>query len=192
MISVFLGLGSNKMYNDVKSIDILRSAYKCLNSIFQNIECSSVYFSEPMYVTDQDVFYNMVVRGDVEDSFTAFQLLDLIHKIEAKYGRDRSHEVRFGPRSLDIDIELFGNRVIDTVDLQIPHSRFLERKFVLVPLLELLYKSTDIENRKLCTTAVQQLSEQKVSLFMTANCFKSCLEMKNESKFAKSVKNSNG
>jgi 2-amino-4-hydroxy-6-hydroxymethyldihydropteridine diphosphokinase len=85
----------------------------------------------------------MVVSGQVLDDEDPFEFLKKINQIEATYGRDRAKEIRFGPRSLDIDIEIFGNKKINTDVLQIPHPRVKERAFVLYPLLEVLKKNAD-------------------------------------------------
>ena len=91
---------------------------------------------------NQEKFYNMVVSGFVSDC-EPDELLKKIHGIEAALGRDRSREIRNGPRSIDIDIELFGNRTVASPTLQIPHPRILERAFVLVPMMEILEKNAD-------------------------------------------------
>lgn len=109
----------------------------------ENCVFSSVYKTKAMYVEDQEDFYNMAAIGYVSDDTDAFDFLKTINKIEAKYGRDRDKEIRFGPRSLDIDIELFGNETINTPELQIPHVRMEERMFVLIPTLEILNDSAD-------------------------------------------------
>ena len=96
-----------------------------------------------MYVEDQEDFYNMCVQGFVADDLDPFQFLKTINQIEAKYGRDRSKEIRFGARSLDIDIELFGDEHINHPDLQIPHPRVEERLFVLIPATEVLNETAD-------------------------------------------------
>jgi 2-amino-4-hydroxy-6-hydroxymethyldihydropteridine diphosphokinase len=64
-------------------------------------------------------------------------MLRELHRIEAHHGRDRSREIRMGPRTLDLDILLCDELVIQEADLTIPHPRIGERRFVLVPLLEL-------------------------------------------------------
>ena len=104
---------------------------------------SAVYRTRAMYVEDQEDFYNAAALGWVSDETDAFDFLHKINLIEAKYGRDRSKEFRFGPRSLDIDIELFGNERIETPELQIPHIRMEERAFVLIPSIEILTNSAD-------------------------------------------------
>jgi 2-amino-4-hydroxy-6-hydroxymethyldihydropteridine diphosphokinase len=83
---------------------------------------------------DQDPYYNLAVKAwtslDPHDLLTETQL------IEAAFGRDRARETRWGPRSLDIDLLVVGDRQLDTPELTLPHPRIAERAFVLVPLLE--------------------------------------------------------
>lgn len=111
-------------------------AIERVGGFVENILVSSVYRTAAMYVTDQDDFYNMVVAGDFRG--TPRQLLDKIHAVEAELGRDRTKEIRNGPRSIDIDIEIFGRETVSEKDLVIPHERLTERAFVLKPLLEIL------------------------------------------------------
>lgn len=143
MKRVLLGLGSNKSFQNKAPLELLGCACTELSRILKEPVFSSVYRTKAMYVEDQDDFYNMAVLGYVDDILSPFELLSYIHEIEAKYGRNREEEIRFGPRSLDIDIELFGDDVINTPDLQIPHIRIKERAFVLIPALEILPESTD-------------------------------------------------
>ncbi len=138
-----LGLGSNTSYNGMSSLDILKSACKDLSNAGEKATFSSVYTSRAMYVENQNDFYNMACSMYIEDSVDPFDFLRYINFIEAKYGRDRSKEIRFGPRSLDIDIEIFGDKIIDDPILQIPHPRIKERAFVLIPLLEIFSQSAD-------------------------------------------------
>jgi 2-amino-4-hydroxy-6-hydroxymethyldihydropteridine diphosphokinase len=88
-----------------------------------------------MYVADQPDYLNAV--GEAASHQGPRQMLALLHRIEQSLGRDRSREVRMGPRTLDLDIVLAGSLVLDDPDLTIPHPRLAERMFVLVPLLEL-------------------------------------------------------
>ena len=143
MRRVLLGLGSNRDFHDMHSLLILQCACRELAAILKNPSFSSVYRTKAMYVEDQEDFYNMAAIGFVPDETDPFDFLKKINQIEAKYGRDRDKEIRFGPRSLDIDIELFGNDVINTPTLQIPHIRLKERAFVLVPAIEILTDSAD-------------------------------------------------
>ena len=143
MKRVLLGLGSNKSYNNKTPLELLALAGKELSRLMSDIHFSSVYRTKAMYVTDQEDFYNAAALGYVADDADAFEFLHAINKIEAEYGRDRSREIRFGPRSLDIDIELFGDEHISTEELQIPHIRMEERAFVLIPSIEVLKYSAD-------------------------------------------------
>jgi 2-amino-4-hydroxy-6-hydroxymethyldihydropteridine diphosphokinase len=88
-----------------------------------------------MYVADQPYYLNAV--GEVSSSAPPRQMLALLHRIEQSLGRDRSREIRMGPRTLDLDILLCGSLVQEDPGLTIPHPRLAERMFVLVPLLEL-------------------------------------------------------
>jgi len=143
MKRILLGLGSNRSFNGLTPIELLSCAGKELSLLMSNIKFSSVYKTPAMYVTDQEDFYNAAVSGWVGADADAFDFLNKIHEIEKKYGRNRSKEVRFGPRSIDIDIELFGDEVIKTEELQIPHIRMEERAFVLIPSIEVLTNSAD-------------------------------------------------
>ena len=159
MKRVLLGLGSNKSYNNKTPLELLACAGRDLRSLMKDCLFSSVYKTPAMYVTDQEDFYNAAALGFVPDDADAFEFLHKINEIEAKYGRDRAKEIRFGPRSLDIDIELFGDETINAPDLQIPHVRMEERAFVLIPSIEVLKYSADEivrEKYKKCLEAVEK------------------------------------
>lgn len=148
MKRVLLGLGSNRSFKSYTSLELLSFARKELLSVLFDCEFSSVYRTKAMYYENQQDFYNMVAAGYVNDDENPFDLLQKINEIEAKYGRDRTKEFRNGPRSLDIDIELFGEDVVCTEILEIPHKRLSERAFVLIPSLEVLTKPADELIRK--------------------------------------------
>lgn len=143
MIPVALGLGCNKSFEGLSPVQILGGAIFELKKILDGLEHSSVYKTRAMYYLDQDDFYNMAVLAFVKDGTSAFDLLEKTQRIEAAFGRDRSKEIRNGPRSLDIDIELFASESINAENLLIPHPRLKERAFVLVPLVEILAKDAD-------------------------------------------------
>jgi 2-amino-4-hydroxy-6-hydroxymethyldihydropteridine diphosphokinase len=135
---VVLGLGSNRG----DSPAILDKAAAALERVLIRLRHASLIESEPLHVTDQPRFFNTAVCGFYKGS--PYELLDRIHRIEAEFGRDRQRERRWGERTLDIDILLFGGRVIsDPPILEIPHPRLGERRFALVPLLELLPDAAD-------------------------------------------------
>ncbi len=129
MITVFLALGSN--LGDRKT-----NLYTAVNHLRRRIavrQLSSVYETEPAYVTDQPPFLNMVLRG--ETTVPPLKLLSFLKSIERDMGREKT--IRFGPRLVDVDILLYGNECIDTPTLTIPHPRMTERAFVLIPLTEI-------------------------------------------------------
>lgn len=160
MKTVVLGLGSNRSYEGKSPVQLLAGACCELKAVLSDVIFSSVYRTKAMYVTDQEDFYNMVVIGSVSDSSDPFELLHRIHCIETKYGRNREKEIRFGPRSIDIDIERFGNETVNHPDLQIPHIRIKERAFVLIPLLEIFSESADEKNREEYVRSLEVLKSQ--------------------------------
>ena len=170
MIPVVLGLGANKKLSSTISENefyhpatTLKKAFSVLKNVLSNSVMSSIYKTKAMYVTDQDDFYNAAVfgyyNGEPED------LLIQLQGIEALFGRNREKEIRNGPRTLDIDIELFGNQKINTKKLEIPHPRLHERQFILIPLLDVLKVSADIPNRSVFENYLKQLPNQGVELY---------------------------
>ena len=94
---------------------------------------SSFYETEPVDLREQPWFLNCVVQGETE--IPAFDLLRALREIESRMGSKKL--VPKGPRLIDVDILLYGNEIIDTPELQVPHPRMLQRRFVLVPLAEI-------------------------------------------------------
>ena len=146
-VPVVLGLGSNNEYQGLSPVQLLEKACILLGSRLSCLKTSSVYVTKAMYYEDQSDFHNMVVMGNF--SGTPQELLTCINQIEAELGRNRSKEFRNGPRSMDIDIELFGNLQVNTENLQIPHPRITERAFVLIPMLEIFHKDAEPLNIEL-------------------------------------------
>ena len=95
---------------------------------------SNIYETEPWGIDNQDSYLNQVVA--VQTNQTPNDLLDNIHLIERELGRIR--RVHYGPRTIDIDILYYGERIIDIENLKIPHSHIQKRRFILVPLSEIL------------------------------------------------------
>ena len=94
---------------------------------------SSIYETEPMYYKEQGKFLNQVIK--IETKFSPEKLLKVIEKIERELKRER--KIPKGPRTIDIDIVFFGNKIINSDRLKIPHPLILERDFVIKPLLEI-------------------------------------------------------
>jgi 2-amino-4-hydroxy-6-hydroxymethyldihydropteridine diphosphokinase len=96
---------------------------------------SSDYRTPPWGEEAQDPFINACV--EIETSLDPHALLFTLHKIEKRFGRDRTKEQRWGPRTLDLDLLAYDDAVINQPDLTLPHPRLFERAFVLVPLAEI-------------------------------------------------------
>jgi 2-amino-4-hydroxy-6-hydroxymethyldihydropteridine diphosphokinase len=123
----FLGLGSN--VGDRRRF--LRDAIATLGETVRAV--SDVYETEPVGGPDQDLYLNLVV--ELDSDMTPRELLGLCHRLEG--AADRVRTVRWGPRTLDVDVLWIEGVEVDTPDLQVPHPRMWRRRFVLAPLAEL-------------------------------------------------------
>ena len=128
---VYLSLGSNLGDRQAN----LRNAIARLAGLGQVLAESSLYETEPVEFTQQPWFLNCVVALETEKM--PKQLLGAILGIEQEMGRRRQTNKPKGPRTVDIDILLFGSSVIDTQSLTVPHPALHERRFVLEPLAEI-------------------------------------------------------
>ncbi|MEX2274073.1 MAG: 2-amino-4-hydroxy-6-hydroxymethyldihydropteridine diphosphokinase [Actinomycetota bacterium] len=127
----YLGLGSN-LGDRLVTLQAAADGLAAQPGI--EIEASSrVYETAPVGGPEQPDYLNTVVR--IRTTLTPRELLSVCQRVEADLGRVR--DVRWGPRTIDVDILTFDERTIDETDLQIPHPRMHERAFVLLPLLEL-------------------------------------------------------
>ncbi len=128
----YIGLGSNLG----SSVDTLKSALADLN-MHPKIalkQSSRLYGSKPQGPKNQPDFVNAV--AEIDTSLTPHKLLDALQSIETSHNRIRTGQ-HWGPRTLDLDLLLYGNRVIETQRLTVPHAHLLERSFVLYPLAEI-------------------------------------------------------
>lgn len=135
-VDVFLSLGSNV---GERRATIEQALERLERSGISIVRRSSVYETEPTDFEQQRWFVNRVV--EVRTGLMAEELLRACKRIEADLGR--APGVRFGPRSIDIDILLYGRETIDTKALVVPHPRMRQRRFVLVPLVEIAPMLTD-------------------------------------------------
>ncbi|HEX7951889.1 MAG TPA: 2-amino-4-hydroxy-6-hydroxymethyldihydropteridine diphosphokinase [Burkholderiales bacterium] len=129
--AVFVGIGAN-LEDPVRQV---KQAIGELGGIEQTrvLGVSSLYRSAPVGFAGQPDFINAVAR--LQTGLSPHELLDALHVIEQRHGRQRT--VRNAPRTLDLDLLLFGTRVLDEENLTLPHPRMHERAFVLVPLAEI-------------------------------------------------------
>ena len=132
MTICYIGLGSN--LNDPETQ--IHSALNALGKIPQTtlVTSSSLYRSRPLGPENQPEYINAVAR--LETALTAVTLLRRMQQIESDHGRRRRME-RWGPRTLDLDLLLYGNEQINEQQLVIPHPEMANRNFVLSPLLEI-------------------------------------------------------
>jgi 2-amino-4-hydroxy-6-hydroxymethyldihydropteridine diphosphokinase len=128
--TAYLSLGSNLGDRQKNLQDAIAALPKAGVSAKQ---ISSIYETEPVDYLDQPWFLNIAVEAETQLAPAA--LLQALREIEAQMGSKK--QIAKGPRLIDMDILLFGNEVIDTPDLQIPHPRMHLRRFVLQPLSEI-------------------------------------------------------
>jgi 2-amino-4-hydroxy-6-hydroxymethyldihydropteridine diphosphokinase len=114
---------------------------------------SSVYETEPVGGVPQDDFWNLVV--ELTTAASPYELLERARVAELAAGRTR--EVRWGPRTLDVDVLLIGDEVLDDPELTVPHPRLYERAFVLIPLAQLAPELVNEEQLRGAVGAVREL-----------------------------------
>ncbi len=129
--TVYVGIGAN-LEDPVRQV---RQAIDELDAIERTcvLAASSLYRSAPVGYADQPDFINAVAK--LQTSLSPHELLEALHVIENRHGRQRS--VRNAPRTLDLDLLLFGTSVVSEEMLTVPHPRMHERAFVLLPLAEI-------------------------------------------------------
>lgn len=155
MKTVYLSLGSNIGDRDTH---LARALERLASEDLRVIRTSSLYETEPRDFPNQPWFLNQVV--EVETSLFPKQLLERLQKIERSLGRIPS--LPKGPRSIDIDILLYGNAIVSTPTLEIPHPRLADRRFVLEPLAELAPDLRHPRTRQTVREMLGAVSNQKV------------------------------
>ncbi len=132
-VTAYVGLGSNLGQPEAQ----LRAAWQALRALpaTGHHRCSAFYRSPPWDGSDQPDYLNAVAGFDT--TLTPDALLDALQAIERAQGRQRDAGNRYAPRTLDLDLLLYGDQRLDTPRLQLPHYAMAERDFVLIPLAEL-------------------------------------------------------
>lgn len=138
MTSSYIGIGSNVGDRP----EFCRKAVKALDSAdgIRVTRVSSLYETSPVGGPPQRSFINLVAA--IETDLEPRALLETCKTIEHRLGRDPS-DIHWGPRVVDLDILLYGSEKVSEPDLEIPHARLKERRFALVPLLEIAPNLTD-------------------------------------------------
>ena len=139
---VYLSLGSNIGNRQ----EYIESAIELVGKTegIKILKKSRLYETSPVGYVEQDLFLNAVIK--IETDFSEREILKIINKIENEL--DRKREIRWGPRTIDIDILIFSDKKINETDLIIPHKEMLNRLFVLVPLIE-IYDGEYFEKEKI-------------------------------------------
>lgn len=150
-ITTYIALGSNmgdKMATCRRALDLLSRAGRVT-------KVSSFYCTEPVGYPNQEDFINAV--AELETSLSPLALLAACHVIEDKLGRSRL--LQWGPRTIDLDILLYGDQVVNNSELTIPHPLMAERRFVLVPLCEIAPQATHPVVRKTVADLLKELTD---------------------------------
>lgn len=158
MIPVYLGLGSN-MGNRKKNLRTACGHIIAIQGILP-VRCSQFYKTAPVGGPPQPVFLNAVFG--IKTTLSPHQLLERFQPIETLMGRTRT--VKWGPRTIDIDILLYGDKIVDDDRLTIPHPLMHTRLFVLEPLVEI---APNVVHPRLKKTILQLYQELQTSLTVT-------------------------
>ena len=159
MVKAYLGLGSNigdrahQLQQAIRIID--QYQYIDVTSI------SPIYETEPVGYTDKPQFLNLCI--EIETTLNPQELLKRC--LETEEALHRVRKIRWGPRTLDVDILLYGNEIIEEDNLIIPHPRMTERAFVLIPLNDIASKHIEPRSQKLIENLV--IADSTVKRYMS-------------------------
>lgn len=137
MNTVYLSIGTNIGERERNLVEAVRYLVRMEN--IEVTKISSIYETAPVGFVDQQSFLNIAVQ--LLTTMDAASMLERCQQVEQHLGRERV--IRWGPRSIDLDILLFNHENIETESLIVPHERMYERAFVLVPLIEISEPTTE-------------------------------------------------
>ncbi|MGO4111325.1 2-amino-4-hydroxy-6-hydroxymethyldihydropteridine diphosphokinase [Paenibacillus sp. YAF4_2] len=160
----YIALGSNLGDRE----ELLRQAVERLKqqSGVQIVKVSGIYETDPVGYTDQPAFLNMAVS--VKTSLSPNELLHALFDAEQLLGRIR--DIRWGPRTIDLDLLLYGDVTMDDEELTLPHPRMMERAFVLVPLRDVIDSSHPLQDLvSVSAAAALQDGKEGIKLWKITN-----------------------
>ena len=157
MAKIYLGIGSN-LDNPVQQVV---EALETLKTCLTGFKSAPLYRSEPLGPPNQPDYINTVIEGIT--SLAPIELLDKCQEIEAAHRRVKT--VKWGPRTLDIDILYYDNQTLHNNRLTIPHPQILNRNFVLIPLLDLIPSKIDPLGRELDITRYNAYSIELIGIY---------------------------
>jgi len=155
MQTAYIGMGANIPSPAGPPETTLAAAFDRLSSIGHVCGRSSLYSTAPMGFADQPRFLNAVIA--LKTDLSPASLLAALLRIEHDFGRKRSAGVLNGPRTLDLDVLLYGDLVLHEANLDIPHPRLADRAFVLVPLHEIAPDLLVVPRQSTVTQLLTQL-----------------------------------
>ncbi|MFP5234552.1 MAG: 2-amino-4-hydroxy-6-hydroxymethyldihydropteridine diphosphokinase [Acidobacteriota bacterium] len=158
METAYIGMGANLPSAAGPPDVTLAEALAWLSRCGRVVRRSSLYSTAPVGLAEQPRFLNAVAA--VETELGPRELLDELLQIEQRFGRDRSSGVQNGPRTLDLDLLLYGDWVVEAARLEIPHPRLTERFFVLVPLAEIASNVMDVARQRSVAELLQDLTNR--------------------------------
>ncbi len=157
--NIFLLLGSNLGDRQRNLLLAKRSIEALAGKIIMQ---SSIYETEAWGKTDQEAFLNQVI--EIDSQYTPQVLLSLLLRIEIDLGRERKE--KWGPRIIDLDILFCGDEIISTTDLTLPHPAIAERRFTLIPLVEIAPNFIHPKLKKSCRQLLEECQDLlEVKLF---------------------------
>jgi 2-amino-4-hydroxy-6-hydroxymethyldihydropteridine diphosphokinase len=157
METAYIALGSNLPSPAGTPRQTLDAAIDRLAELGHLVARSSFYETAPVGYADQPEFLNAAVA--LATPLDPHTLLDRLLEVERSFGRDRSQGIPNGPRTLDLDILLYGDYVISTQALQLPHPRLHQRSFVLVPMAEIAPERIHPELRRTMSQLLKDLGQ---------------------------------
>jgi 2-amino-4-hydroxy-6-hydroxymethyldihydropteridine diphosphokinase len=157
METAYIALGANLPSPAGPPQQTLDAAIGRLAELGRLVAKSSYYSTDPVGYEDQPTFLNAAIA--FETQLDPQTILDRLLEIERSFGRDRTNAIPNGPRTLDLDILLYGDYVLNTQALQLPHPRMAQRSFVLLPMAEIAPKLIHPELHRSVTQLLQDLSK---------------------------------